>query len=115
MPIISEQVKILLERMDMHPEEFVHPFESRNIEPKWHGLLHNGAFGIVEKFLIKRKYNALRRKVTQEMILATIMYEGEKEDDDLLVRHSTVGRFNAPSHMEKLYKLYKENKQRLKA
>ena len=115
MPIISDQVKILLERMDMHPEEFVHPFESRNIEPKWHSLLHNGAFGIVEKFLIKRKYNALRRKATQEMILATIMYADEEKEEKDYVAHSTTGRFNAPSHMEKLYKLYKENKQRLKA
>ncbi len=32
MPIISEQVKIMLERMDMYPDEFVRPFESRNIE-----------------------------------------------------------------------------------
>ena len=115
MPIISDQVKILLERMDMHPEEFVHPFESRNIEPKWHGLLHNGAFGVVEKFLIKRKYNALRRKATQELILATIVYADEEKEEENYVAHSTTGRFNAPSHFEKLYKLYKENKQRLKA
>ena len=79
MPIISEQVKIMLERMDMYPEEFVHPFESRNVEPKWHGLLHNGAFGTIESFLIKRKYNALRRKVTRDLIMSMIMHHETEE------------------------------------
>ena len=79
MPIISEQVKIMLERMDMYLEEFVHPFESRNVEPKWHGLLHNGAFGTIESFLIKRKYNALRRKVTQDLIMSMIMHHETEE------------------------------------
>ena len=97
MPIISDQVKILLERMDMHPEEFVHPFESRNIEPKWHGLLHNGAFGIVEKFLIKRKYNAIRRKATQDMILATIMYERDDVREEDYVPLTTTSRFSKRS------------------
>lgn len=79
MPIISEQVKIMLERMDMYPEEFVHPFESRNVEPKWHGLLHNGAFGTIESFLIKRKYNALRRKVTRDLIMSMIVYDEPRQ------------------------------------
>ena len=79
MPIISEQVKIMLDRMDMYPDEFVHPFESRNVEPKWHGLLHNGAFGTIESFLIKRKYNALRRKVTQDLIMSMIMHHETEE------------------------------------
>ena len=79
MPIISEQVKIMLERMDMYPDEFVHPFESRNVDPKWHGLLHNGAFGTIESFLIKRKYNALRRKVTRDLIMSMIMHHETEE------------------------------------
>jgi hypothetical protein len=75
MPIISEQVKILLERMNMHPDEFVHPYESRNINSKWGEVLDEGTFNRVERFLIKRKVRALKRKVTQDLILATIMYD----------------------------------------
>ena len=76
---VSPQVRILLERMDMYPDEFVHPFESRNVDPKWHGLLHNGAFGTIESFLIKRKYNALRRKVTRDLIMSMIMHHETEE------------------------------------
>jgi|APGre2960657373_1045057.scaffolds.fasta_scaffold57219_1 hypothetical protein len=75
MPIISEQVKILLDRMDMHPDEFVQPYESRNINSKWGEVLDEGTFNRVERFLIKRKVRALKRKVTQDLILATIMYD----------------------------------------
>jgi hypothetical protein len=75
MPIISEQVKILLDRMNMHPDEFVHPYESRNINSKWGEVLDEGTFNRVERFLIKRKVRALKRKVTQDLILATIMYD----------------------------------------
>lgn len=89
---VSEQVKILLERMDMHPEEFVRPYESRHLNTKWGEVLDEGTFNRVERFLIKRKFRALKRKVTQDLILATIMYEGEKEED--YVAHSTTGRFN---------------------
>jgi hypothetical protein len=77
MPIISEQVKILLDRMDMHPDEFVHPFEARNVTSKWEYIINKGEFNKVEKFLINRKVHALKRKATQDLILATIMYEHE--------------------------------------
>ena len=85
MGIISEQVKILLERMDLYPDEFVRPFESRNIETKWNDILQEGRFNRIEKFLITRKYVKLRRQATQEAIMATIMYD-EKEDLDKLPR-----------------------------
>ena len=78
--------------MDMHPEEFVRPYESRRLNTKWGEVLNEGTFNRVERFLIKRKFRALKRKATQDMILATIMYEGEKEED--YVAHSTTGRFN---------------------
>ena len=68
MKIVSEQVKILLERMDLYPEEFVRPFESRRLETKWNEVLQEGHFNRVEKFLIKRKYVKLKRKATQEIM-----------------------------------------------
>jgi len=85
MPIISEQVKIMLERMDMYPDEFVRPFESRNIETKWNDILQEGRFNRIEKFLIMRKYVKLRRQATRDAIMATIMYD-EKENRDELPR-----------------------------
>lgn len=91
MPIISEQVKILLDRMDMHPDEFVHPYESRNINSKWGEVLDEGTFNRVERFLIKRKVRALKRKVTQDLILATIMNEATEdrvEADDQVTKHN---------------------------
>ncbi len=81
MGIISEQVKILLERMDMYPDEFVRPFESRNIETKWNDILQEGWFNRIEKFLITRKYVKLRRQATREAIMATIMYETPEQKD----------------------------------
>ena len=84
MRIVSEQVKILLERMDLYPEEFVRPFESRRLETKWNEVLQEGHFNRIEKFLIKRKYVKLKRKATQEMIMQTIMYdEAEQEEVSL--------------------------------
>ncbi len=81
MEIVSEQVKILIERMDMYPEEFVHPFESRHIETKWNSILLEGRFNWIEKFLIKRKYVKLKRQATREAIMATIMYETPEQKD----------------------------------
>ena len=85
MKIISEQVKIMLERMDLYPDEFVRPFESRNIETKWNDILQEGRFNRIEKFLIMRKYVKLRRQATRDAIMATIMYD-EKENLDELPR-----------------------------
>jgi len=45
---VSPQVRILLERMDMCPEEFVHPFESRHVETKWNSILLEGRFNWIE-------------------------------------------------------------------
>ena len=80
MKIVSEQVKILLERMDLYPEEFVRPFESRRLETKWNEVLQEGHFNRIEKFLIKRKYVKLKRKATQEMIMQTIMYDETEQE-----------------------------------
>jgi hypothetical protein len=90
MPIISEQVKIMLERMDMYPEEFVRPFESRNIETKWNDILQEGRFNRIEKFLIMRKYVKLRRQATRDAIMATIMYDEKEAPDELPRRRWTM-------------------------
>ena len=90
MGIISEQVKIMLERMDMYPEEFVRPFESRNIETKWNDILQEGRFNRIEKFLIMRKYVKLRRQATREAIMATIMYDEKEAPDELPRRRWTM-------------------------
>lgn len=90
MPIISEQVKIMLERMDLYPEEFVRPFESRHIETKWNDILQEGRFNRIEKFLIMRKYVKLRRQATRDAIMATIMYDEKEALDELPRRRWTM-------------------------
>ena len=80
MRIISEQVKILLERMDLYPDEFVRPYGSRHLMAKWQEVIMDGAFNKVERFLINRKFNQLQRKATQETIMQTIMYEPTPEE-----------------------------------
>ena len=76
--------------MDMYPEEFVHPFESRNIETKWNDILQEGRFNRVEKFLITRKYVKLRRQATRDAIMATIMYDEKEAPDELPRRRWTM-------------------------
>jgi len=80
MALVSEQVKILLERMDLYPEEFVRSYESRRLNTKWGEVLNEGCFNPVERFLLGRKYNALRRKATQEVIMQTIMDNSPSEE-----------------------------------
>ena len=80
MRIISEQVKILLERMDLYPDEFVRPYESRNLFSKWSEVMNDGTFNAAEKFLLNRKLKQLKRKATQEAIMQTIMYEPTPEE-----------------------------------
>ena len=77
---VSPQVRILLERMDLYPEEFVRPFESRRLETKWNEILQEGHFNKIEKFLIKRKYVKLKREATREAIMQTIMDDSKPED-----------------------------------
>ena len=94
MPIVSEQVKILLERMDLYPQEFVRPYESRRLASKWNEILQGGTFNKVEEFLLRRKFYKLRRKATQDMILATIMYEPDDVREEDYVPLTTTSRFS---------------------
>jgi len=102
MKIVSDQVKILLERMDMHPEEFVKPF-SFNVLPKekWDNIIRHGAFNLVEHYLIKAKYKKLKREATQKEIMATILFDGEEEIEEPPQAFSTVARMN-PSNRERI-------------
>ena len=98
MALVSEQVKILLERMDLYPEEFVRSYESRRLNTKWGEVLNEGCFNPVEKFLLGRKYNALRRKATQEVIMVTIMCDEKPEEYLSLdtISRATKKLMNAP-------------------
>jgi hypothetical protein len=90
----SDQVCILLERMDSHPEEFVNVYgKPRYYEPRWSSLLTEGAFSLIEKRLLKRKLFALRRKQTQADIIATLTQDVTDADDEG-PRMSTAGRFS---------------------
>lgn len=77
---VSPQVRILLERMDLYPEEFVRPYESRRVLAKWQEVIMDGAFNKIERFLIMRKFNKLQRKATQEVIMQTIMDDSKPEE-----------------------------------
>lgn len=88
----SEQVCILLERMDSHPEEFVNVYgKPRYYEPRWSSLLNEGAFSKIEKHLLKSKMFGIRRKQTQNDIIATLTQEVVDDDGP---RMSTAGRFS---------------------
>ena len=96
MNIVSDQVKILLERMDMHPEEFVKPF-TRAVMPrdKWDSILNYGTFNLVERALIKAKYKKLKRESTQKDIMTSILYDDEMEiKSEAPQAFSTVARMN---------------------
>ena len=90
---VCQQVRILLERMDSHPDEFVESMNNRlarALGNKWDSVLTYGQFTLVEKYLIKRKIRALRREVTKQHILMTIMGHEERNED--FVPWTTTGK-----------------------
>lgn len=90
----SEQVCILLERMDSHPEEFVNGYgKSRYFEPKWSTILNEGGFTKIEKHLLKSKMFGIRRKQTQADILLVLMQDVTGDDDEG-PKMSTTSRFS---------------------
>ena len=91
---ISQQVRILLERMDTHPEEFAqggHLSQFSSIT-RWGYILEQGEFNRLEDFLLKRKLRKLRRRATQTFILDTLLQE--KEESEPGPTMSTAGRFS---------------------
>ena len=75
MKVVSEQVKMLLERMDLYPEEFTDVSDLLHRRSKWESILTHGTFNLVERFLIHRKYKQIRRAATQQSIVSTLLYE----------------------------------------
>ena len=93
----SEQVCILLERMESYPEEFVNVYgKPRYYEPRWSSLLNEGAFSKIEKHLLKSKMFGIRRKQTQNDIIATLTQEVADEDAGMIggPNISTTSRFS---------------------
>jgi hypothetical protein len=93
--LCAEQVNILLDRMESHPDEFykVLQMSKHVLSDKWDLVLNAGEFNLVEKYLIHKKMKELKRKATHQQILLTIMYGKEASEEDHTF-HSTVGRFN---------------------
>ena len=93
---LHDQIKILLERMDTHPEEFLTP--ARIGEGKWDPFMPGTSmfkqFTKVEQYLIRRKYCNIRDKVYRQQaydaILETLVFKEEKPE--------TV-TYTAPTHL----------------
>jgi hypothetical protein len=94
--IVSQQVQMLLERMDMHPKEFARAGHlGIGSMSKWGYILESGEFNLLEKTLLRHKFRQLRRKVTQQEIMSIIL-TGRidiEEEDKLAPVFSTTGRF----------------------
>ena len=90
----SEQVCILLERMDSHPEEFVNGCgKSRYFEPKWSPILNEGAFNRIEKYLLKSKMFGIRRRQTKADIILVLTRDVTDVEDES-PKMSTTSRFS---------------------
>ena len=96
--LIHDQVKILLDRMDTHPEEFFTPKTLGN--GKWDPFMPGSSifrhFTKVEQYLIRRKYCKARDKIYRQQaydsILETLVF---KEDN-----HTTDSyKYSAPPHL----------------
>jgi Zn-dependent M32 family carboxypeptidase len=94
---VSPQVQILLDRMESHPEEFCKSLSITQAlyNEKWDTVLSAGEFNLVEKYLIKRKIKGLRRKITHQQILMTIMYGENLQERESGPAMSTTSRFQS--------------------
>jgi hypothetical protein len=82
--IISEQVKILLQRMDERPEDFFKdPLEPiRYQEPTtWSRIAALGYFNIVERILVHFKFRKIRRLKTQQEIIECLLQKNTEASD----------------------------------
>jgi hypothetical protein len=83
--LVHDQIKILLERMETHPEEFLTPKSLG--EGKWDPFMPGSSifkhFTKVEQYLIRRKYCKIRDKVYRQQaydsILETLVFKEEPE------------------------------------
>jgi hypothetical protein len=82
---LHDQIKILLERMDTHPEEFFTPKTLGN--GKWDPFMPGSSifrhFTKLEQYLIRRKYCKARDKIYRQQaydgILETLVFKEEEE------------------------------------
>lgn len=73
---ISDQVEILLQRMDDYPEQFFtsSSFSSRiGVLKSWSAIVERGHFNLVESFLIRKKLRSIRRRQTQNDIIECLV------------------------------------------
>ncbi len=93
---LHDQIKILLERMETHPEEFFTPKTLGN--GKWDPFMPGSSifrhFTKLEQYLIRRKYCKARDKIYRQQaydaILETLVFKEEKPE--------TV-TYTAPTHL----------------
>lgn len=103
MRLISEQVKIMLDRMDDHPEEFCKTLGMGNtlFDSKWAFVLSNGEFNCIEKFVLRRKMKRIRREVTRQQIMMTLVDDVSYDPKYIPpVTISTASRFNYPQNIK---------------
>jgi len=78
----SEQVQILLERMDTHAEDFMmphSPFTLGGLKP-WLELAKGGSFNLVERIIIRRKLKKVARQATKNRIIELLVEKPEFEE-----------------------------------
>ncbi|NBW12369.1 MAG: hypothetical protein EBR82_30490 [Caulobacteraceae bacterium] len=62
---VDRRIQLLLERMDLFPEEF-------GRGKKWDAIINEGVYTPVERFLIKRKVIRILREHTRNSIVEKI-------------------------------------------
>ena len=78
----SEQVQIMLERMDTHAEDFMappSPFMLGGSKP-WLELAKTGSFNLVERVLIRTKLKKVARQGTKNRIIELLVEKPEFEE-----------------------------------
>ena len=96
--LCSQEVNILLDRMESHPEEFYQSvsLSASILGGKWDLLLTAGEFTRIEKFLLRRNMRKLKRMATHRLIITTLVDEPVNRDYGMLSDPyimSTVGRY----------------------
>jgi hypothetical protein len=101
----SNEVCLLLERIESHPEEFYSEYS------KWGWVLTAQGFSVIEKYLIKNKRKYVARAKCRAGILETLVGEPGQEP-----YFSTTSRFNAgpvKTKTEELAEAYAKHQNKL--
>lgn len=80
----SDQVKILLDRMDSYPEEFAkhRPGIWSSKEMLWMELAEHGVFGVFERWAINRKLKVLNIKACRDRVLDLLINNGDSGEEN---------------------------------